>query len=74
MWNSDEWIDSVQALAGNRDGWAKLCSRTAHLDKDAVAADRNESNKKTNLEFSFHRRGHCYAVSAIRIYSTFDRT
>ena len=35
IWNSDEWIDSVQALAENREGWAELCSRTAHLGEDA---------------------------------------
>ncbi|KAK6765542.1 hypothetical protein RB195_025448 [Necator americanus] len=35
IWNSDEWIDSVQALAEDREGWAELCSRTAHLDEDA---------------------------------------
>ncbi|KAK6764748.1 hypothetical protein RB195_024903 [Necator americanus] len=34
-WNSDEWIDSVQALAEDREGWAELCSRTAHLGEDA---------------------------------------
>ncbi|KAK6728225.1 hypothetical protein RB195_005708 [Necator americanus] len=36
IWNSDEWIDSVQALAEDREGWAELCSRTAHLGEDAV--------------------------------------
>ncbi|KAK6764717.1 hypothetical protein RB195_024882 [Necator americanus] len=35
IWNSDEWIDSVQALAEVREGWAELCSRTAHLGEDA---------------------------------------
>ncbi|KAK6742290.1 hypothetical protein RB195_009878 [Necator americanus] len=35
IWNSDEWIDSVQALAEGREGWTELCSRTAHLGKDA---------------------------------------
>ncbi|KAK6760674.1 hypothetical protein RB195_021943 [Necator americanus] len=35
IWNSDEWIDSVQALAEDREGWAELCSRTAHLGEDA---------------------------------------
>ncbi|KAK6735973.1 hypothetical protein RB195_018937 [Necator americanus] len=34
-WNSDEWIDSVQALAEDREGWAELCSRTAHLGENA---------------------------------------
>ncbi|KAK6735100.1 hypothetical protein RB195_018348 [Necator americanus] len=34
-WNSDEWIDSVQALAEDREGWAELCSRTAYLGEDA---------------------------------------
>ncbi|KAK6740649.1 hypothetical protein RB195_008858 [Necator americanus] len=34
IWNSDEWIDSVQALAEDREGWAELCSRTAHLGED----------------------------------------
>ncbi|KAK6761251.1 hypothetical protein RB195_022350 [Necator americanus] len=34
-WNSDEWIDSVQALAEDKEGWAELCSRTAHLGEDA---------------------------------------
>ncbi|KAK6744229.1 hypothetical protein RB195_011124 [Necator americanus] len=33
--NSDEWTDSVQALAEDREGWAELCSRTAHLGEDA---------------------------------------
>ncbi|KAK6762019.1 hypothetical protein RB195_022928 [Necator americanus] len=35
IWNSDEWIDSVQALAEDREGWAELCSMTAHLGEDA---------------------------------------
>ncbi|KAK6738404.1 hypothetical protein RB195_020487 [Necator americanus] len=35
VWNSDEWIDSVQALAEDREGWAELCLRTAHLGEDA---------------------------------------
>ncbi|KAK6744745.1 hypothetical protein RB195_011457 [Necator americanus] len=35
IWISDEWIDSVQALAEDREGWAELCSRTAHLGGDA---------------------------------------
>ncbi|KAK6763985.1 hypothetical protein RB195_024353 [Necator americanus] len=35
IWNSDEWIDSVQALAEDREAWAELCSRTAHLGEDA---------------------------------------
>ncbi|KAK6761138.1 hypothetical protein RB195_022270 [Necator americanus] len=34
IWDSDERIDSVQALAGDREGWADLCSRTAHLGED----------------------------------------
>ncbi|KAK6727189.1 hypothetical protein RB195_005102 [Necator americanus] len=38
MWNSDEWIDSVQALAEDREGWAELCSRTIHLGEDAATA------------------------------------
>ncbi|KAK6735808.1 hypothetical protein RB195_018822 [Necator americanus] len=35
IWNIDEWIDSVQAFAEDREGWAELCSRTAHLGEDA---------------------------------------
>ncbi|KAK6763073.1 hypothetical protein RB195_023687 [Necator americanus] len=35
IWNSDEWIDSVQALTEDREGWAELCLRTAHLGEDA---------------------------------------
>ncbi|KAK6760644.1 hypothetical protein RB195_021922 [Necator americanus] len=35
IWNSDEWIDSAQALAEDREGWAQLCSKKAHLDEDA---------------------------------------
>ncbi|KAK6735707.1 hypothetical protein RB195_018750 [Necator americanus] len=35
IWNSDEWIDSVQALVEDREGWAELCSRTAYLGEDA---------------------------------------
>ncbi|KAK6738286.1 hypothetical protein RB195_020414 [Necator americanus] len=35
IWNRDEWIDSVQTLAEDREGWAELCSRTAHLGEDA---------------------------------------
>ncbi|KAK6735133.1 hypothetical protein RB195_018367 [Necator americanus] len=34
-WNSDEWIDSVHDLAEDREGWAELCLRTAHLGEDA---------------------------------------
>ncbi|KAK6761149.1 hypothetical protein RB195_022277 [Necator americanus] len=32
IWNSDEWVDSVQE---DRESWAELCSRTAHLSEDA---------------------------------------
>ncbi|KAK6735323.1 hypothetical protein RB195_018491 [Necator americanus] len=35
IWNSDEWIDSVQALADDREGWAELCLRTAYFGEDA---------------------------------------
>ncbi|KAK6759189.1 hypothetical protein RB195_021048 [Necator americanus] len=35
IWNGDEWLDSLQAIAEDREGWAKLCSRAAHLGKDA---------------------------------------
>ncbi|KAK6736383.1 hypothetical protein RB195_019206 [Necator americanus] len=35
IWNSGEWTDSMQALAEDREGWAELCSRTAHLGEDA---------------------------------------
>ncbi|KAK6734175.1 hypothetical protein RB195_017761 [Necator americanus] len=35
IWNSDEWIDSVQALAEDREGWAELCSRMADFGEDA---------------------------------------
>ncbi|KAK6741450.1 hypothetical protein RB195_009358 [Necator americanus] len=34
VWNSDKWIDPVQALSEDREGWAELCSRTAHLGED----------------------------------------
>ncbi|KAK6736725.1 hypothetical protein RB195_019431 [Necator americanus] len=42
IWNRDEWIDSVQALAEDREGWAELCSRTAHLGEDAGNSVRDE--------------------------------
>ncbi|KAK6761156.1 hypothetical protein RB195_022282 [Necator americanus] len=35
IWSSDEWIDFVQVLAEDREGWAELCSRTAHHGEDA---------------------------------------
>ncbi|KAK6757389.1 hypothetical protein RB195_015298 [Necator americanus] len=35
IWNSDKWIDSVQALPEDRKSWAELCSRIAHLGEDA---------------------------------------
>ncbi|KAK6762241.1 hypothetical protein RB195_023090 [Necator americanus] len=35
IWNGDEWIDSAQTLAEDREGWAELCSTTAHLGEDA---------------------------------------
>ncbi|KAK6761088.1 hypothetical protein RB195_022234 [Necator americanus] len=28
IWSNDEWIDSKQALAGDREGWPELCSWT----------------------------------------------
>ncbi|KAK6727083.1 hypothetical protein RB195_005030 [Necator americanus] len=34
IWNNDEWIDFVQALTEDREGWAELCSRTIHLGED----------------------------------------
>ncbi|KAK6734567.1 hypothetical protein RB195_018014 [Necator americanus] len=36
IWNNDEWIDSVQALAEDRECWVELCSRTTHLGQDAM--------------------------------------
>ncbi|KAK6755533.1 hypothetical protein RB195_014109 [Necator americanus] len=33
--NSDEWINSVLALAEDREAWAELCARTTHLGEDA---------------------------------------
>ncbi|KAK6761671.1 hypothetical protein RB195_022669 [Necator americanus] len=38
IWNSDEWIDFMQALTEDREGWAELCSRTAHLG-EVIASD-----------------------------------
>ncbi|KAK6763416.1 hypothetical protein RB195_023932 [Necator americanus] len=35
IWSSNEWIDSVQAVAEDREGWAELCSRTTRLCEDA---------------------------------------
>ncbi|KAK6744548.1 hypothetical protein RB195_011336 [Necator americanus] len=32
-----EWVDFVQALAEDREGWAELCPKTAHLGEDAGA-------------------------------------
>ncbi|KAK6761747.1 hypothetical protein RB195_022722 [Necator americanus] len=34
IWNNDEWIDSVQAFAEDRECWAELCSRTTHFGED----------------------------------------
>ncbi|KAK6740948.1 hypothetical protein RB195_009039 [Necator americanus] len=33
--NGEERIDSVQILAEDREGWAELCSKTAHLGEGA---------------------------------------
>ncbi|KAK6726427.1 hypothetical protein RB195_004629 [Necator americanus] len=49
IWNSDEWIDSVQALAEDREGWAELCSRTAHLGEDAGNRVRRRPPVKSRL-------------------------
>ncbi|KAK6752941.1 hypothetical protein RB195_003999 [Necator americanus] len=35
IWNSDEWIDSVQTFAKDREVWPELCARTNHVGKDA---------------------------------------
>ncbi|KAK6735453.1 hypothetical protein RB195_018580 [Necator americanus] len=35
IWNNEEWIESVQALAEDRGGWVELCSRKAHIGGDA---------------------------------------
>ncbi|KAK6746476.1 hypothetical protein RB195_012524 [Necator americanus] len=35
IWDSNDWIDSVQALAEGR-GWAELLLTTIHLDEDAI--------------------------------------
>ncbi|KAK6763997.1 hypothetical protein RB195_024359 [Necator americanus] len=35
IWNNDEWIHFVQALAEDRKDWAEPCSRTTQLDEDA---------------------------------------
>ncbi|KAK6736978.1 hypothetical protein RB195_019583 [Necator americanus] len=41
--NSDKWIDSVQALAEDREVWSELCSGTAHLGEAAVQSKRHKS-------------------------------
>ncbi|KAK6749489.1 hypothetical protein RB195_001850 [Necator americanus] len=35
LWNSDGSVDSMRTLAEDREGWAELCSGTAHLGEDA---------------------------------------
>ncbi|KAK6743029.1 hypothetical protein RB195_010348 [Necator americanus] len=53
LWNTYEWIDSVQALAENRKGWAELCSRMAHLGEDAGIASGDDISppiKQTDVE------------------------
>ncbi|KAK6727900.1 hypothetical protein RB195_005518 [Necator americanus] len=50
-WNSDEWIDSVQALAEDR-GWAELCSRTAHLGEDAGNRVRTSARRLSQKRHS----------------------
>ncbi|KAK6749782.1 hypothetical protein RB195_002033 [Necator americanus] len=40
--NSYEWIDSVQALAENREGWAELCSRTPPFDEDVAKIHQSQ--------------------------------
>ncbi|KAK6748089.1 hypothetical protein RB195_000985 [Necator americanus] len=47
IWNSDEWIDSVQVLAEDREGWAELCSRTAHLGEERVIASGDDIIKSS---------------------------
>ncbi|KAK6763441.1 hypothetical protein RB195_023947 [Necator americanus] len=59
IWNSDEWIDSVQALAEDREGWSELCSRAAHEREDAglemeYPGGRNQHFRHL-LFFAFHR-------------------
>ncbi|KAK6737021.1 hypothetical protein RB195_019611 [Necator americanus] len=51
-WNSDEWIDSVQALAEDREGWAELRSRTAHLGEDAGLTFR-QTRQLPHMQFLF---------------------
>ncbi|KAK6730117.1 hypothetical protein RB195_006900 [Necator americanus] len=34
IWKSDEWVDSAQALAEDRESWEELCSRTTHLGEN----------------------------------------
>ncbi|KAK6735676.1 hypothetical protein RB195_018730 [Necator americanus] len=48
IWNSDEWIDSVQALAEDREGCAELRSRTAHLGEDAADLDKHNGSDDGN--------------------------
>ncbi|KAK6754738.1 hypothetical protein RB195_013617 [Necator americanus] len=38
IWNSDEWIDSVQALAEDREGWAELCSKHTSAKRRVIAS------------------------------------
>ncbi|KAK6745370.1 hypothetical protein RB195_011854 [Necator americanus] len=55
IWNSDEWIDSVQALAEDREGPVELCSRTTHFGEDAVialCADISPPIKSKKIPFS----------------------
>ncbi|KAK6762152.1 hypothetical protein RB195_023025 [Necator americanus] len=34
IWDSDEWIGSVQVLAEDREGWAELCLWTTYIGED----------------------------------------
>ncbi|KAK6760994.1 hypothetical protein RB195_022171 [Necator americanus] len=47
--NSDEWNNSVQALAEDREGWAELCSRATHLGEDAENRELEESEKDFSI-------------------------
>ncbi|KAK6757049.1 hypothetical protein RB195_015091 [Necator americanus] len=58
--SSDEWIDSVQAFAEDRKGWAELCSRI-HLGEDAgnrvrTSARRLSKVKSSPEDFAIEKR------------------
>ncbi|KAK6764605.1 hypothetical protein RB195_024795 [Necator americanus] len=66
MWNSIEWIDSVQALVEDRERWAELWSSATHLGEDKGNRVCDNSSQPIKSNFKYENEYHFITVQKRR--------